>query len=202
MSVESGARWGLVSIIKVVASGIACSAVVVGRSVVSDSLQPHGLQHTRLPSPSSSPGLVLELATPWTAAHQASQSFLISWACLRAAFNPAPQLRPPRAPQGPSCGTENCSGPQTTFCSIRPVLLCLFRIFCSHLSNRTVTPKDPGVLSSTPPALHLLALLSEGIKRSYWTNPEGMRPRAGQQQWALALQRLAQLYVFILLVGV
>ena len=30
-------------------------------SVVSDSLRPHGLQHTRLPNPFSSPRLVLEL---------------------------------------------------------------------------------------------------------------------------------------------
>ena len=136
---------------------------------MSDSLRPHGLQHARLPNPFSSPRLVLELH-----------------------LTRSPALSIQSSPG--SCGTENCSGPQTTFCSIRPVLLCLFRIFCSHLSNRTVTPKDPGILSSTLPALHVLTLLSEGVKRSYWTNPEGMEPRAGQQQWALALQRLAQLY--------
>ena len=139
--------------------------------------------------------------TPWNAARQASQPFLFSQACLRAASNPAPQLHPSRAPQGPSCGTENCSGPQMTFCSIRPVLLCLSRIFCSHLSHRTVTLKDPGVLSSTLSALHALTLLSEGIRCSYWTNPEGVEPQAGQQQWALALQRLTQLYVFIFLLA-
>ena len=34
-----------------------CSSVQFSRSVVSDSLRPHGLQHTRLPYPSPSPGV-------------------------------------------------------------------------------------------------------------------------------------------------
>ena len=37
------------------------SSVQFSRSVVSDSLQPHGLQHTRLPCPSPTPGACLNL---------------------------------------------------------------------------------------------------------------------------------------------
>ena len=36
-------------------------ALLFSRSVLSDSLQPHGLQHTRLPCPSLSPGVLLKL---------------------------------------------------------------------------------------------------------------------------------------------
>ena len=36
---------------------IPCSSVQFSRSVVSDSLQPHGLQHTRSPCPSPTPGV-------------------------------------------------------------------------------------------------------------------------------------------------
>ena len=56
------------------------SSVQFSCSVVSDSLRPHGLQHTRLPCPSPAPSSVQSrsqvhlFVTPWTAAHQDSLS--------------------------------------------------------------------------------------------------------------------------------
>ena len=66
---------------------------------MSDSLEPHGLQHTSLPCPSLSPlnlynahsnftvvqslSRVQLFVTPWTAAHQASLSFTISQSLLK-----------------------------------------------------------------------------------------------------------------------
>ena len=41
---------------RVVPEHCTCSSVQFRRSVVSDSLRPHGLQHARLPSPSPTPG--------------------------------------------------------------------------------------------------------------------------------------------------
>ena len=72
------------------------SLLLFSHSVVSDSLQPHGLQHTRLPCPSSSPGIcsnscplswwcyptISSSVIPFSSCLQsfpASGSFLMSW---------------------------------------------------------------------------------------------------------------------------
>ena len=39
--------------------------LLFSRSVASNSLQPHGLQHTRLPCPPLSPGVYSSSVTPW-----------------------------------------------------------------------------------------------------------------------------------------
>ena len=73
-----------------------CIVVFVSHSVVSDSLQPHGLQHVRLPCPSPSPGAcsnscllirrchptISPSVVPFSSSLQyfpASGSFLLSW---------------------------------------------------------------------------------------------------------------------------
>ena len=45
--------------VSAVLSPIFPTVVLFSHSVVSSSLQPHGLQHTRLPCPSPSPGVIL-----------------------------------------------------------------------------------------------------------------------------------------------
>ena len=53
------------------------------QSVVSDSLQPHGLQHTRLPCPSPTPGAYSNSCPSSRGCHPTILSSVISFSCLQ-----------------------------------------------------------------------------------------------------------------------
>ena len=63
LSSLSAGEWGYVPALLVVLfeasqqQSLQAAVVIAECSVMSDSLQPHGLQHTRLPCPSPSPGV-------------------------------------------------------------------------------------------------------------------------------------------------
>ena len=59
-----------------------CS-VQFSRSVVSDSLQPHGLQHARLPSSSSTPGACWNSCSSSRWCHPTISSSVIPFSCLQ-----------------------------------------------------------------------------------------------------------------------
>ena len=58
-------------------------AVQFGCSVMSDSLQPHGLQHARLPCPSLTPGVYSNSCPLNWWCHPTISSFVIPFSCLR-----------------------------------------------------------------------------------------------------------------------
>ena len=61
-----------------------CKAHQLSCSVVSDTLQPHGLQHTRLPCPSPTPGACSNLCPSSQWSHPTSSSSVVPFSsCLR-----------------------------------------------------------------------------------------------------------------------
>ena len=59
------------------------SSVQVSCSVVSDSLQPHGLQHARLPCPSPTPGACSNSCPLSQCCHPTISSFVVPFSCLQ-----------------------------------------------------------------------------------------------------------------------
>ena len=62
------------------------SSVQLSRSVVSDSLQPHGLQHTRPPCPSPTPGVYLNSCPLSRCCHPTISSSVIPFSCHLQSF--------------------------------------------------------------------------------------------------------------------
>ena len=57
--------------------------VQFSRSVMSNSLQPHGLQHTRLPCPSATPGAYTNSTPSSQWCHQTISSLFVNFSCLQ-----------------------------------------------------------------------------------------------------------------------